>query len=132
MLFRYVADTVLLVHLTFILFVIFGAVLGVWRRWVLVVHLPAAAWGAFVELTGRICPLTYLENYLRAGAGQSRYSGSFIEHYLLEIIYPAGLTRGIQFMLAGVVVLANAAIYGYLFGRSLRGRATTGGGSRAR
>jgi hypothetical protein len=115
MLFRLSADAVLLVHLAFILFVLVGAAIAAWWRWILVVHLPAAAWGFFVELTGRICPLTYLENYLRIKAGQSGYTESSIEHYLLAIIYPAGLTRGIQLTLAGVVVIVNVAIYGWLY-----------------
>jgi Protein of Unknown function (DUF2784) len=115
MLFRLSADAVLLVHLAFILFALLGAAIAVRWRWILLVHLPAAAWGFFVELTGRICPLTHLENYLRIKAGQSGYAESFIEHYLLTIIYPAGLTRGIQFTLAGVVVIVNVAIYGWLF-----------------
>lgn len=115
MLFRLAADAVLLVHLAFILFALLGAAIAARWRWILVVHLPAATWGFFVELTGRICPLTYLENYLRIKAGQSGYTESFIEHYLLVIIYPAGLTSEIQFALAGVVVVINVAIYGWLF-----------------
>lgn len=117
MLFRLAADTVLLIHLVFILFALLGAAIAMRWRWIPVVHLPAAIWGFFVELTGRICPLTYLENYLRSMAGESDYTESFIEHYLLAIIYPAGLTRGVQFALAGVVVIINVALYGWLFYR---------------
>lgn len=115
MFFRLAANAVLLVHLAFILFALLGALIALRWRWVLVVQLPVAAWGFFVELTGRICPLTDLENYLRIKAGESGYTESFIEHYLLTIIYPAGLTSGIQFVLAGVVVVINVAIYGWLF-----------------
>ena len=115
MLFRLAANAVLLVHLAFILFALLGALIALRWRWVLVVQLPVAAWGFFVELTGRICPLTDLENYLRIKAGESGYTESFIEYYLLTIIYPAGLTSGIQFVLAGVVVVINIAIYGWLF-----------------
>jgi hypothetical protein len=111
---RLTADVVLLVHLAFILFALLGARLALRWRWMPLVHVPAAAWGFFVELSGRICPLTHLENYLRVMAGQSGYAESFIEHYLLAIIYPAGLTRELQFVLAGVVVIVNAAIYGWL------------------
>ena len=92
--FRLAADCVLLVHLAFILFALLGATMAVWWRWAPLVHLPAAAWGFFVELTGRDCPLTHLENYLRIKAGLSGYTESFVEHYLLAIIYPAGLKIG--------------------------------------
>ena len=122
MFFRLAADGVLLLHLAFILFALLGAAMAVRWRWLPLVHLPAAAWGVFVELTGRICPLTYLENFLRIKAGQSGYTGSFIEHYLLNIIYPSGLTREIQFALAATVVVVNIAIYGWLISRRRQGR----------
>ncbi len=115
MLYRLAADVVLLLHLAFIVFALLGAAFAARRRWLVLVHLPAAAWGFFVELTGRICPLTYAENFLRIRAGQSGYTESFIEHYLLAIIYPAGLTREVQFVLAGMVVVINVAIYAWLF-----------------
>ena len=121
MLFRLAADGVLLLHLAFILFALLGAAMAVRWRWIPLIHLPAAAWGFFVELTGRACPLTYLENYLRIKAGQSGYTASFIEHYILDIIYPSGLTTEIQFALAGVVVVVNIAIYGWLLSRRLHG-----------
>lgn len=115
MLYRLAAEAVLLLHLAFIAFAVVGAALAARWRWLVVVHLPAATWGFFVELTGRICPLTYAENYLRVRAGQAGYSESFIEHYLVAIVYPAGLTREIQFVLAAVVVVVNIAIYAWLF-----------------
>ncbi len=112
--FRLAADGTLLFHLAFILFAVFGGALAaLWRRAPLV-HLPAVAWAVFVELTGRICPLTYLENHLRIRAGQSGYAQSFVEHYLVGVIYPSGLTRDIQFMLAVGVVVINLAIYGWI------------------
>jgi len=115
--YRLAAEATLLLHLGFIVFVVLGGLL-VWRwRWVVVVHLPAAAWGAFVELSGRLCPLTTLENHFRQRAGQAGYSDGFIEHYLLAIVYPEGLTRGTQLVLAGVVVAVNAAIYAGLWWR---------------
>lgn len=114
MYYRLAAEGVLLLHLAFIVFALLGAAIAARWRWLVVVHVPAAAWGFFIELTGRVCPLTYAENYLRIRAGQSGYTESFIEHYLLAIIYPAGLTREIQFVLAAVVIVINVAIYGWL------------------
>jgi hypothetical protein len=108
---------VLLLHLAFILFALLGGAFAARWRWLPVVHLPSAAWGFYVELTGRVCPLTYLENALRIRAGQAGYTESFIEHYLVAILYPAGLSREIQFALAGVVIVVNIAIYGYLVAR---------------
>lgn len=119
MIYRIAADGILLIHLGFILFVVLGA-LAVFRlprfAWI---HLPAAAWGAFVELSGRLCPLTTLENVLRTRAGQAGYADSFIEHYLVSIIYPAGLTRGMQLSLAGFVVVVNVILYALLIRRRL-------------
>lgn len=117
---RLAADAVLLVHAAFILFVLFGAVLTIWWRWLPIVHLPALAWGIFVELTGRVCPLTPLENSLRLRAGQSGYSDSFIEHYILDLMYPAGLTPEVQWALSGVVVIVNVVVYGWLIQRRRR------------
>ncbi|MFZ2169559.1 MAG: DUF2784 domain-containing protein [Methylococcaceae bacterium] len=117
MFYRYAADAVLLLHLAFIAFAVFGGLLAVWRRKALFIHLPAAVWGVFVELTGRVCPLTSLENTFRIKAGTAGYSESFVEHYLLGIIYPAGLTREIQYFLAALVVVINAAVYLWLFCR---------------
>lgn len=120
MLFRFAADVVLLLHLAFILFALLGGIMVAWRRCALLIHLPAAAWGFFVEFTGRVCPLTHLENHFRVKAGLSGYTESFIEHYLLNIIYPSGLTREVQFVLAGVVVIINLVIYAWLFFRHRR------------
>lgn len=113
--YRLAAEATLLVHLGFIVFVVLGGLLA-WRwRWIVLVHLPAAAWGAFVELSGRLCPLTTLENHFRRRAGQAGYSEGFIEHHLLPIVYPEGLTRGTQLVLAGVVIVVNAAVYARLW-----------------
>src|SRR6185312_14725841 len=86
---RIAADGVLVAHLAFILFASFGALLALRWRWIPFVQLPAAAWGFFVEATGRICPLTFLESALRMRAGASGYGEGFIEHYLLALVYPA-------------------------------------------
>lgn len=111
MLYRFAADAVLLLHLAFILFVLVGGLPVLrWRR-LAFAHLPAVAWGIHIELSGGLCPLTPLENTLRGLAGLSGYDGGFIEHYLLPIIYPSGLTRELQFVLAGIVVVVNAVVY---------------------
>jgi hypothetical protein len=114
MIYRFLADAVLIIHFLFIGFVVFGGAFV--RRFprIALVHLPAAGWGAFIELTGGLCPLTVLEVEFRRCAGDAGYSGSFIEHYLLPVIYPVGLNRDIQFGLAGLVVLINIVIYGVL------------------
>ena len=120
MFYRYSADAVLFLHFAFIVFVVIGGLLAVWRRGVLFIHLPAALWGVFVELTGRVCSLTSLENTFRIKAGYAGYSKSFVEHYLLGIIYPEGLTREVQYFLGALVVVVNVAIYLWLFYRFRR------------
>lgn len=114
MLSRLAADATLLLHLAFIAFALFGALLAFRWRWIALLQLPAAAWGIYVEAAGRRCPLTDLEQHFRAAAGQHGYPESFIEHYLLSVIYPEGLTREIQIALAAIVVLVNAVAYGVL------------------
>jgi hypothetical protein len=111
MLSRALADLVLLLHLGFVLFVAGGGLLLLrWPR-LAYVHLPAAVWGAAIEIAGGICPLTPLEQYLRRSGGEAGYTGGFVEHYLTAAIYPTGLTRGIQVLLGVIVVLVNAALY---------------------
>ncbi|MDD1636320.1 MAG: DUF2784 domain-containing protein [Methylococcaceae bacterium] len=117
MFYRYAADAVLLLHLAFITFAVFGGLIAIWWRKILFIHLPAAAWGVFVEFTGRVCPLTSLENTLRIKSGIAGYSESFVEHYLLRIIYPEDLTREIQYFLGALVVIVNIVIYLWLFYR---------------
>lgn len=114
------AEAVLVLHFAFIAFVLAGGLIALYRRPLAAVHLPAAAWGFYVEISGRLCPLTDLENFLRVRAGEAGYADSFLEHYLLAIIYPAGLTRGIQFALAAAVLLVNAAIYRRVFRARVR------------
>ncbi len=111
MIYRLLADLVLIVHFAFILFAIFGGLLVLWRFRLIALHLPALLWGAVIIGTGSICPLTPLENTLRALAGQQAYSGSFVEHYLLLAIYPPGLTREVQILLAAGLVILNLIIY---------------------
>ena len=108
------ADLVLVLHGLFILFVLLGGLI-VWRRprlgWL---HLTAVAWAVWAAWAGWICPLTPLENALRRAAGQAGYGGGFVEHYLLALIYPDGLTRGVQFGLGLFVALLNLAVYALL------------------
>ena len=96
-------------------------------RWIPLVHLPAALWGVYIEISGGICPLTPLENALRRAAGSSGYSGSFVEHYIVPVIYPASLTSAVQLTLAASLVLANLAIYSAVVWS--RRRSSWGGGS---
>lgn len=119
------ADLVMAIHFAFVLFVPFGALLALKWSWIPWVHLPAAAWGAFVGLTGGACPLTDAENALRASAGQTGYPGGFIEHYLGVF----SLSHGQQYALVAVVTAINTLIYGRMhlrWFRSRRARALTG------
>ena len=111
------ADLVVVLHLAFVAFVMLGALLALRWLWVLWLHLPAAIWGAYVEFSGSICPLTPLENRLRAAAGEAGYEGGFVEQYLIPVLYPAGLTSDIQVLLGTLVVLVNGALYGLLWRR---------------
>jgi hypothetical protein len=111
------ADLVLVAHLGFIVFAVFGGLLALRVRWMPLVHLPCAAWGAFVELTGRVCPLTPLENALRREAGAAGYSGGFVEHYLIPVIYPDALSPRVQLFLAAGLVLINVAVYALVLRR---------------
>ena len=114
------ADGVVVLHGLFIMFAVLGGLLAAWRPWTAAVHLPAAAWAAWIGVSGRLCPLTPLENRLRSMAGEAGYAGGFVEHYLLPLIYPPGLTPAVQWILAAFVVLVNLAIYGWVLRRSRR------------
>ncbi|KPW28930.1 Uncharacterized protein ALO59_01955 [Pseudomonas amygdali pv. mellea] len=117
MFYRVAADAVVAFHLLFIVFVLFGGLLVVSRPWLALLHVPAVAWGAAVEFLHLYCPLTPLENTLRRAAGEQGYDGGFVEHYLIPLIYPAGLTPGIQLWLGGIVLLVNVSVYGLLLMR---------------
>jgi hypothetical protein len=108
------ADFVLAIHFGFIVFVLLGGLVAARFAWIAILHLAAAGWGVWVELTGRICPLTPLENTLRHRAGEAGYPGSFIEHYLLPVVYPAGLTRNVQLALGATVIAVNALVYAWV------------------
>ena len=122
-LFRLSADAVVVVHLAFVVFVLAGGLAALrWRR-VAWLHLSAVAWGAIVEYTGWICPLTPLEVYLRRRAGLTEYSGDFIAHYVMPLLYPAELTRGMQIAFGSIALAVNAFVYWLVF-RYRRSRAT--------
>lgn len=118
MIYRWLADVVVVVHGAFVLFVMVGAFLALRWRWVVWLHLPAAIWGVLIEYAGWICPLTPLENALRARAGESGYTGDFIEHYLLRALYPQGLTRTTQLVLGSLALGVNIAAYALLIRQS--------------
>ncbi len=120
MVYSFLADLVVVVHGAFILFAVLGGCLVLWRRGVLWLHLPAAAWAALIELFGWVCPLTPLENSLRRASGGAGYGGSFVERYLVSLVYPAGLTRELQLFLAAAVVAINAGIYAVIWARLRR------------
>ena len=126
---RLAADAVVALHFAFVAFALLGGLLA-WRRLrYALVHLPALAWAAWSEFSGNLCPLTPLENRLRRSAGEAGYAGGFVEHYLLPILYPAGLTPAIQVWLGAFLVALNLAIYAvalHLWRRRARGRRMAG------
>lgn len=123
MVYRTLADLVVLVHFAFVLFVVAGALLVLRWRWVAWIHVPAAVWGALIEFAGWICPLTPLEQRLRIMGGSAGYTGGFIEHYVLPILYPAGLNRRVQIVLGMLVLGVNVGIYAWVLLRVMRARA---------
>ena len=123
MVFQLLADLLLGVHLLFVVFATLGALLLIRWPWVVWGHLPAVGWAAWIEFSGKICPLTPLESALRIRGGGSGYDGGFVGHYILGLLYPLGLTRRIQIVLGALVLVINAAIYAYVFYcRKKRGR----------
>ena len=111
MIHRLLADSVLILHLGFILFVVLGGFLVLrWPRlaWL---HVPVFLWGAAIEFGGWICPLTPLEKSLRELGGEVAWSGGFVEHYVTALIYPDGLTREIQLLIGAAVLAINASLY---------------------
>jgi hypothetical protein len=114
------ADAVMAFHFLFIAFALLGSFAVLWKRGFLWLHLPALAWGVWIEASGDICPLTPLENHFRDLAGQTTYGEGFITHYLGPIIYPEGLTRSTQFLIMGVLIAVNVAGYALVVARSRR------------
>ncbi|MDJ0622619.1 MAG: DUF2784 domain-containing protein [Desulfocapsaceae bacterium] len=119
------ANIVLIIHLGFVIYVVCGGFLILRWRWTALLHLPAVIWAALLEFNGWICPLTPLEQWLRIAGGQQGYSGGFVEHYLISLLYPAGLTREIQIILGAFVLIVNGAIYLFCIYRFLTSRKNT-------
>lgn len=114
--FALLAGLVVLIHFAFVVFAASGALLALRWRWIPWVHLPAVAWAAFIEFSGGICPLTPLENDLRARAGLEFYSGDFVARHLFPVLYPDGLTREAQCVIGAAVLAVNLVLYGWLWG----------------
>jgi len=132
MLARIVADILVVVHLLFIVFVVFGGLLVL--RWPRVVwaHVPCAVYGALIEFVGWVCPLTPLEQRLRIAAGGQGYASGFIDHYIMPLVYPPGLTRELQIWLGLGVLVINVGVYAWVVARWLRGRRRGDRGGRYR
>ena len=111
--YEFLANFTLIIHLIFILFVIFGGLLFFAYTKIIYVHFPALLWGIYTELTNSICPLTYLENWLLYQDGLPTYSNNFINNYILPIIYPESLTTGIQIYFGIALIFINILIYGF-------------------
>lgn len=119
------ADLVVVIHIAFVAFVVFGGLLVLRRPRVVWLHVPAAIWGVLIEFTGGICPLTPLENSLRLRGGEAGYSGGFIDHYLIPMLYPSGLTRNAQIVLGSLALALNLAVYALFLARRRRSLPTT-------
>ena len=117
MIYKLLADTVFLIHLAFVVFVVLGAIAVWWKPKLAWLHLPAVAWGALIEFMGWICPLTPWEQTLRRLAGDEGYHGGFVEHYLWPLLYPEGLTRDIQILLGVLVLAINVTAYALIYRR---------------
>ena len=120
MFYRWLADAVLVLHGAFVAFVLVGGFLALrWPRlkWV---HLPAAVWGVLIEYAGWVCPLTPLENVLRARAGEAGYAGGFIEHYILRALYPGDLTSTVRWVLGSIALFVNLAAYALIWRQARR------------
>jgi hypothetical protein len=122
-LFRLVADLVVVVHAAFVVFAVLGALAVVYRPRLAWLHVPAVAWAALVELAGWTCPLTPLENHWRTLAGGAGYEGGFVERYLVPAIYPESLTREVQLLLGATLVAINVGAYGWIVRSARRARA---------
>ena len=111
------ADLTLIIHFTFILFVIFGALLLFITTKIIFIHIPAFIWGSYIELTHSICPLTYLENWFLHKANLTTYSEGFIQNYLVPIVYPVSLTKDLQTYLGIALIVINVVFYAFIFSK---------------
>ena len=118
MIFRLLADAIVIFHLTFVFFAVFGGLLVYKWKNLVWLHVPAFLWAALIEFAGWVCPLTPLENRLRELGGRTPYSSDFVAHYLLPLLYPAELTRNMQIILGALVLIGNLGIYGWLLWRA--------------
>ncbi len=117
MIYGLLADLTVVLHAGFVAFVVLGGLLVLrWPRlaWA---HVPAAIWGVLIEFAAWICPLTPLENWFRTRGGEAGYAGGFVDHYIMPVLYPQGLTRSTQLALGTFVLVLNAAVYGFLLWR---------------
>ncbi len=122
MLYRLLADLVVLAHFAFALFSVFGGFCVLkWRR-VAWIHVPVALWAVTIEFTGWGCPLTPLEDWLRVKSGATGYNLGLVEHYILPLIYPSPLTRGLQIVLGAIVLSLNAVLYAWVLRLVIRNR----------
>lgn len=122
MLYRLLANAVVIVHVGFVAFVVFGGILAWrWRR-IAWIHVPTVLYGATIEFVGWVCPLTPLENHFRRLAGQSGYAGGFIEHYIIPVLYPTDWTISLRVVLGTLVLVVNALAYGVYFWRIAKAR----------
>ena len=111
------ANLILIIHFTFVLFVVFGALLFFASVKIIFIHVPAFIWGSYIELTHSICPLTYLENWFLQKANLATYSEGFIQNYLVFIVYPTNLSKDLQIYLGMSLIVINIIIYGFIINR---------------
>ncbi len=116
--YEFLATFTLIIHFLFIVYVILGGLLFFIKPWTLYFHIPAFLYGVYVEFTQSICPLTYLENFFLSKAKIATYSTSFIQNYLIPIIYPVNLTKELQIILGISLIVINVIIYGIIFAKS--------------
>ena len=118
--YEFAADLTLIIHFTFILFVIFGVLLFFVKTKIIFIHIPAFIWGSYIELTHSICPLTYLENWFLNKANLTIYSEGFIQNYIVPIVYPTDLTKNLQIYLGITLIVINIIIYGFILNKIIK------------